>query len=519
MSTRPAPSLLPGITLVQVFKAEHDRLSRIAPRLATYRNVVCGEVTITVHEIQSQKWLFVKGLLNFKLFARLIFPLIPKVILGRELGRLVAKGEAIVDNDTVDVYVDNESIKKGELYAIKVSAKGATSDHASTIWLSDGVDRIKGHEICFINNHNQYDYGLMADTFYSSPISDTAVPTAILYSPVTQCNLNCIHCISRHTRKKLSKISGAVKEKMLDMSRKGTLSFISSDYSGDILWADHRFGGELDFLFSLNVPFHIDTNGVYLTQTIIDRLVKSRLHSINISLDAATDENYQRVRKGAPSLAEVWKNIAALVSASANSNARFSISVSFTLMNSTLHEWEDFLRAAASVGVFVVYARHLEVYTQDMRQESLWNDKQRYNEARLSALAVASKIGIELHTPEPFKDSPPRTGHRGCNEPWKSAVILGNGDVAACCVPGNTMGNLKEQSLEEIWNGPKYQKLRATINSSNPPWPCSACPIFRHTENSDSYLVVDAKMPTTRTLSLSVQSSSMKEGRETINQC
>jgi radical SAM protein with 4Fe4S-binding SPASM domain len=71
-------------------------------------------------------------------------------------------------------------------------------------------------------------------------------------------------------------------------------------------------------------------------------------------------------------------------------------------------------------------------------------------------------------------------------------VVLGNGDVAACCVPGLVMGNLNENSMEEIWDGPRYRELRATVNSSKPLPSCASCPMFRQVDNPDSYLIHSA---------------------------
>jgi hypothetical protein len=54
------------------------------------------------------------------------------------------------------------------------------------------------------------------------------------------------------------------------------------------------------------------------------------------------------------------------------------------------------------------------------------------------------------------------------------------------------MGNLNEASMEEIWNGKRYRDLRATVNSAAPLPVCAACPMFRHTDNPDSYLIYSA---------------------------
>jgi MoaA/NifB/PqqE/SkfB family radical SAM enzyme len=174
---------------------------------------------------------------------------------------------------------------------------------------------------------------------------------------------------------------------------------VSSDYSGNILWADSRFGGELNFLIGLGIPFHIDTNGVCLTEEVSERLCHSRLGSLNISLDAAEEATYKRVRKGAPPLREVVENIARFMEIRAATGGTFPVSLSFTLMRSTLREWPDFLHMAARLGIDTVYARHLEAFTANMEEDSLWHDQEAYNEARLEALALGESLGLTVALP------------------------------------------------------------------------------------------------------------------------
>jgi radical SAM protein with 4Fe4S-binding SPASM domain len=126
-----------------------------------------------------------------------------------------------------------------------------------------------------------------------------------------------------------------------------------------------------------------------------------------------------------------------------------------------------------------------------MEPDSLWHDKQAFNDARIEILELAQSLGIEVTVPPPFSGVS-RAGRRLCTVPWTSAVVLGNGDVAACCVPGLVMGNLNEASMQEIWNGKSYQELRATVNSDKPLPTCAACPMFRLTDNPDSYLIHSA---------------------------
>jgi len=50
-----------------------------------------------------------------------------------------------------------------------------------------------------------------------------------------------------------------------------------------------------------------------------------------------------------------------------------------------------------------------------------------------------------------------------CEYPWSSTTIMADGNVVPCTQVSNNeivLGNVNENSLEEIWNGKKYQELR-----------------------------------------------------------
>lgn len=67
-----------------------------------------------------------------------------------------------------------------------------------------------------------------------------------------------------------------------------------------------------------------------------------------------------------------------------------------------------------------------------------------------------------------LSDKPREKGLPRCMAPWQSLMVEGNGVVQPCAYRGNygnpaihpPVGNVAEQSLEEIWNGEEMQKLR-----------------------------------------------------------
>jgi MoaA/NifB/PqqE/SkfB family radical SAM enzyme len=503
-----AGELWAGREVLALFRAESSLLEAVSVIFATYRRQNAGELAISLYRVQpsntpapppgqvrpwKRRWARLRAKLHLSQPPVAVDePLagnIP-VVLGERLASMTMPCAALLDNQPLDFFIGKVATTKGELLALRLRTN-APAGAAPTVWITDGMERIGSHSLTYAGDELHEGAGLRAGVTYGGMIASIEVPKMLLYSPISQCNLNCIHCISRFSRSSLNKLPEHVRDWMREWAAAGKLETISSDYSGDILWADQRFGGELDFINELDIPFHVDTNGVCLTEDVSERLCKMKIASLNISLDAAEEETYKRVRKGSLPLHEIVTNIETMMRIRAAAKCSFPVSLSFTLMRSNLDEWCDFLRLGARLGVDIVIARHLEAYTEDMESDSLWHDQAAYNAARIDAMALSESLGILATFPEPFQGIA-LPGRRPCTVPWESAVILGNGDVAACCVPGLTMGNLNEATMEEIWNGPRYQELRATVNSDKPLPVCAACPMFRKTDNPDSYLIHSA---------------------------
>jgi len=70
-----------------------------------------------------------------------------------------------------------------------------------------------------------------------------------------------------------------------------------------------------------------------------------------------------------------------------------------------------------------------------------------------------------------------------CAQPFNGMYIWCDGSVGMCCIdskPETSMGNLHEQSIEEIWSGPPLQRVRELHNSqrkSQIPL-CSTCSVM-----------------------------------------
>ena len=385
------------VDLLQNFRADADYMCAISLQMGTYGSRNKGTIKFALYETDS---------------GGVASSFIP-------IRENTENSESIEDNGTYTMYFDYIERSANVYYVLRIFAPGVLVGDGLTVWLEDGSNRIAGHNSCYFGGKLQGEHGVLGRVHYSSPISDHSIPPLLLYSPVTQCNLNCIHCISRETRKTVRKLPLEIKERIQGWCRRGLILQIATDYCGDILWADARFGGELAFLISLGVPFHIDTNGSHLTEAATTRLCDSQLISLNVSLDAARPETYKRIRVGAPPLSDVVENIRGAIrirNQSAGSK-KFTISISMTIMKSTLDEWCEFISLGKDLGVDLIQARFLEVYTEDLEDESPWLNKEAYNAARREAIDHANKIGAPVTIDGPldgFENSP---GHQVCDIP------------------------------------------------------------------------------------------------------
>lgn len=326
------------------------------------------------------------------------------------------------------------------------------------------------------------------DPIYSGPEPDAPFPSAVLLSPVTQCNLNCIHCISRHSRERASVLSDQAWATLAAAAADGRLTHLRADYSGDLLFSDRRHGGWLDRVVGLAIPFALTTHANDMSAAQTAQLLGSRLFSINFSLDSLDPADYPRIRRGARPLGEVLDNIRRFMDGRNAHRPDIETLLSFVLMRRNLESLWPAIELAAELGVSAVVGGHVHAYTSDIAEESLRLDPDRYERAYHQLIAHATARGVYLGIPPPFPSRAHRRGHARCVYPWSTAVVLGNGDVMACCVPGTRVGNLRGSSLEEIWNGAAMRDFRRRVNSDTPPEPCTVCPMQRLENNVASYV-------------------------------
>jgi radical SAM protein with 4Fe4S-binding SPASM domain len=175
----------------------------------------------------------------------------------------------------------------------------------------------------------------------------------------------------------------------------------------------------------------MNTNGTLLTENICKDLLMTGINQMEISIDAATKETYDKIRIGG-NFDTVIKNTLQCISLKKELFPTVEIIVSFVESTINIHEKEDFSdfwKDKADVVSIRPFHQHTGLVKENMRARQ-YPHKTRYP----------------------------------CPLLWTRASITYTGDLKYCendWYNKKIVGNVKEKSIRNIWNSAEYRKLRS----------------------------------------------------------
>jgi radical SAM protein with 4Fe4S-binding SPASM domain len=189
----------------------------------------------------------------------------------------------------------------------------------------------------------------------------------------------------------------------------------------------------------------ISSNATLLNEKNAQKILDSDLDTIILSIDGCTKETYESVRKSpAFTYEEVRANVHRFFKMKLEQGkAKPYTIVQMIVMEETRQEQDGFKEEWQQSGASEVL----------FKQYTVWGDQS--DEHSFAGLAPTEiRAHLEAVRPRPHP----------CHHMWSTCVVAWDGRVLPCCFDFDavmTMGDLRTQSLEEIWNGEKYQALRA----------------------------------------------------------
>jgi MoaA/NifB/PqqE/SkfB family radical SAM enzyme len=236
-----------------------------------------------------------------------------------------------------------------------------------------------------------------------------------------------------------------------------------------------------------------NTNGLLLRGRLVGPLISSGLDELRVSVDSATPEVYMQIR-GVDGLERIFENVEAFAAAKMRLDATTpKVSLWITGMKTNVGDLPALVRKAAALGIGEVYLQRL-VYSERGKaraDEALFHNADTGDMSAIrEAEALATELGVALKGSgeassafESLEDNDADLPYQACRRPWSLMYVTANGNVLPCCIApftgvpyeDITLGNAFVQTIEEVWNGPRYQEWRQRMKSGEPPAACAGC--------------------------------------------
>ena len=290
---------------------------------------------------------------------------------------------------------------------------------------------------------------------YLSIINDdhklkTEYPTTVVLELVNRCDLQCVMCYQgfRNDADKFT-VDEAMLDKIFDDFKKNKLSALMLTASEPLLYK--HFDKVLKRAEEAEImDVFIFTNGNLLNEKNSRLILNSCVTRLFVSIDAATEETYNKIRIPVSKrlleenrLKKLENNVKNFIKLRDDLNNRLPLTrVSFVALKENSHEVELFKSKWETIVDSVEIQREtsIKVYDKNFRGKKLKN-----------------------YT---------------CNKPWGDMSIYSDGSVGPCCnLVGRKIpiGNIKDTSIKEIWNGAKMSELRDGFVKNNPNEVCKSC--------------------------------------------
>ena len=302
-----------------------------------------------------------------------------------------------------------------------------------------------------------------------------SAPRRIVFELTNRCNFNCIMCGREAVSFKTNDLS-------FETVRSCEPFFTRTEEITLHGWGEGtlhpRLGAILEYLNTFpRLRKYFVTNGSTLPK-IMEHIFTHHVDLIAVSLDGATPETNDYIRKGGNFLREV-ANVKKLMAEKAARGLDYPyVNFVFTAMARNIHELTDMVELARETGVAELKVVYLTIFEHWLEQESLLDRQDVVRRYFNEASRLAAGYGIKLKLPEIQGEGDAGTArHKPCAFPWRDLYIGSDCFVRPCQSSADKLFDIRSHaSPREAWNSPEMRQMRQSVNDEAAmPAGCSNC--------------------------------------------
>jgi radical SAM protein with 4Fe4S-binding SPASM domain len=266
------------------------------------------------------------------------------------------------------------------------------------------------------------------------------VPIHLDIEATSACNMKCIMCprtdmLLDGTFWKVKNFNFDTYKKIVDQSTlNGNLKSIKFQYLGEPLVNKHlvkmikyaKSKGVVDIMFN--------TNAALLNEKKSEEIINSGVDKVFFSFDSPYREKYNKIRIGGD-YDQVLNNIKNFMKIRKKMKKNTPITrAQMVIMKDNKQEWEDFKKMFEPIVDTIAYGDYMDYNTSKRPEDFLIEKKNGKDDKRFC-----------------------------CPQIWQRMFIHPDGVVTPCCFDAKRelkMGDINKETVEQVWNGKKYNELR-----------------------------------------------------------
>ncbi|ACL22190.1 Radical SAM domain protein [Desulfitobacterium hafniense DCB-2] len=302
----------------------------------------------------------------------------------------------------------------------------------------------------------------------------TSKPQRLVFELTNACNLNCLMCGRNSATFELTRFNSEWFKKFEP---------IMSDIEEVTLmgWGEPtihpQFKEMLQYLHERGIRKYFCTNGMRL-DVLKDAIFDYEVDVFAVSMDGADAKTNEFLRRGL-NYQKVIEGLKAITNEKALRGLNFPhINFVMTMMKSNIRQLPDMVDLAAELGLNEVKGVFLTAFSENLLEETLFDDMDLVRYCFGQAEERAAKLGILLKLPHQRGEDPAGdAAHKPCFTAWRDFFLGSDGYVRACMSSPEKLFHIDQYpDFESMWNSREYQEWRAQVNVPGKMCPsCGRC--------------------------------------------
>lgn len=286
------------------------------------------------------------------------------------------------------------------------------------------------------------------------------LPPVVRIEPASACNLKCVHCPTGVFDMERRVMPMDLFERVLsEVARHVPPIRVAVLYHGGEPFLNKNFLKMVAAVKGLGIPLvKTVSNGMLIKPEMAEAIVTSGLDAIEISMDGTSPEENDAIRRRS-SFATIREVVRALVNANRKHGKPLTVSISTTQF------WKvaDYQAGVEAVAPAYVKEALADVF-EDLNIKTTW--------------AMLWPSGEPQEGFDILWDDRNQNEATGCDLLEDTISIRADGKVVPCCydlTSHTVVGNIRDTSLEDIWNGEAFRRFRRDFAAKNYPPLCQEC--------------------------------------------